>query len=151
MDRDAVLMRQEIAILGRVGVCAQRRREKPVILCQDRGRKKLAATAVSTDPLKKPETDMFTRSRFYSEMRYWRHQSWSVSRTQQPLVAEALADMSRAGGLWNCDSDVWDATLTTERLYEYDLDAEFVEPPDYALWRMRLFRLKRASLDCAIL
>jgi len=130
-------------------VCAQRRRDNPVILCQDRGRKKLAATAVSTNPLKKPETDMFTRSRFYSEMRYWRHQSWSVSRTRQPLVAEALAEMSQAGGLRNCNPVIWDATLETERFYEDILDAEFVEPPDYALWRMRIFRLKRASLDRA--
>jgi len=28
-----------------------------------------------------------------SEMRYWRHQSWSASRMQQPLVAEALEEM----------------------------------------------------------
>ena len=133
----------------RDAVCEQRRRENPVTLCQDRGRKKLAASAVSTNPLKKPETDMFTRSRFYSEMRYWRHQSWSVSRTQQPLVAEALAEMSRAGGLRNCNPEIWDATLVAEKLYEDVLDAEFVEPPDYALWRMRMFRLKRASLDRA--
>jgi hypothetical protein len=130
-------------------VCEQRRRENPVTLCQDRGCKKLAASAVSTNPLKKPETDMFTRSRFYSEMRYWRHQSWSMSRAQRPFVAEALVEMSRAGGLRNCKPEVWDATLAVERLYEDVLDAEFVELPDYALWRMRIFRLKRASLDRA--
>jgi len=133
----------------RDAICEQRRRENPVALCTDRGRKKLAASAVSTNPLKKPDTDVFTRSRYYSEMRYWRHQSWSASRMQQPLVAEALEEMSRAGGLRNCNPDVWDATLQVEKSYQDVLDMEFLEVPDYSLWRMRMFRLKRASLDRA--
>ena len=133
----------------REALCEQRRRDNPVTMCQDRGRKKLMATAVSTNPLKKPETDMFTRSRFYSEMRYWRHQSWSVSRAKKPFVAMALVEMSRAGGLRNCDPEIWDATLAAERFYEDILDEEFVESPDYSVWRMRMFRLKRASLDRA--
>ena len=57
--------------------------------------------------------------------------------------------MSRAGGLRNCDPEVWDATLTVERSFQNVLGAEFVEPADYALWRMMMFRLKRASLDRA--
>jgi len=130
-------------------VCERRRRENPVTMCTDTGLKKLMATAVSTTPSKKPTTEMFTRSRYYSEMRYWRHQSWSVSRSQRPIVAEALQEMSRAGGLRNCDPEVWDATLKVERSYQDVLNAEFVESPDYALWRMRMFRLKRASLDRA--
>ena len=68
---------------------------------------------------------------------------------QQPLVAEALEEMSRAGGLRNCNPDVWDATLQVEKSYQDVLDMEFLEVPDYSLWRMRMFRLKRASLDRA--
>lgn len=127
----------------------RRHTQAPVQIALDKGRKKLWTAAVSTDPLKKPTSEAFTRSRYYSEMRYWRHRSWSESRAQQPHVAEALVEMSQAGGLRNCNPDTWDATLAAEREHTDVLDAEFVENPDYALWRMRMFRKKRASLDRA--
>ena len=121
----------------------------PVMVTVDEGRSKLSSSAISVDPLKKPESEVFTRSRYYTDMRYWRQRGWSRRRTTQPYVAEALAEMSRAGGLRNCSEDLWDATLETARQYEDILDAEFVEHAGYAVWRMRMFRGKRASLDRA--
>ena len=121
----------------------------PVMVTADTGRAKLATSAISVDPLKMPESVAFTRSRYYADMRYWRQRGWSRRRTSQPLVAEALAEMSRAGGLRNCCEDTWDATLDAAKMYEDVLDAEFMEHAGYAVWRMRMFRGKRASLDRA--
>ena len=63
-EADAAKEREEHDI-----VCERRRRENPVTMGMDQGLKKLMATAVSTIPLKKPTSEMFTRSCYYSEMR----------------------------------------------------------------------------------
>jgi|APHM01.1.fsa_nt_gi hypothetical protein len=121
----------------------------PIMVAIDTGRKKLSTAAICTDPLKKPESEAFTRSRYYADMRYWRQRAWSRWRTRRPQVAEALAEMSRAGGLRNCVEETWDATLAVERHYEDVLDLEFVEHAGYAVWKMRMFRGKRVSFDRA--
>ena len=124
-------------------------KDPPIFVGIDSGRKKLFVAAISKEGYKKPKTYVFTRSRYYSEMRYWRHQSWSEAQVSRREVAGALVAISRGGGYRNCDLKTWRASLRAERDHHDVLDEEFVEKPDYAIWKMRLHRLKRASLDRA--
>lgn len=121
----------------------------PVFVGADDGRKKLYVAAVSRDATKKPTTVVFTRSRYYHEMRYQSHQAWNRQRQLQPALQAALAALSEAGGLRNCDPDLWRATLAAEREHDLVLRQEYLESKEHAVWRMRLFRRKRASLDRA--
>ena len=125
------------------------RSEPPITVGFDNGRKKLFVGAISREGYKKPETYVFTRSRYYSEMRYWRHEAWSREQTSRKEVAEALADVSRGGGYRNCDLGTWRESLKAEERHRKILDDEFIVKPCYAVWKMRLHRLKRASLDRA--
>lgn len=121
----------------------------PIFLGADEGRKKPFVAAISLHGWQKPRTVVFTRSSYYADMGYWRHQTWSKQRASRQEIASALLALSEAGGLKNCDPARWEATMAAERTHEALLDAEYVESPDYALWRMRLFRKKRRSLDNA--
>lgn len=127
--------------------------EGPQTLCSfvgvDPGRKKLLAAAISRPGGAKPETFMFTRARYYSEMGYWRHQAWCKDRASVGAVRTALDSLARAGGLKNCVPELWRATLEVEREHDAPLRREFLESKEYALWRMRLFRKKKRSLDHA--
>ena len=121
----------------------------PIFVAADTGRKKLWVAAVSTDPRKKPRTETFTRAQHYADMKYWRHRKWCRDRASQPHVSQALVAMSQAGGLRNCNPETWDATMAAERAHARDLDAEYVDDAAHGVWKMRLFRKKRGSLDRA--
>lgn len=123
----------------------------PVSLGADTGRKKLFVAAVSRCGYKKPSTVVFTRARYYKEMGYHRHRQWSLERCRQPAVAAALAALASCGGLKNCDTARWKAVLAEQRRHDLVLDREFLVNKEHALWRMRLFRKKRKSLDSAAL
>jgi len=125
------------------------KKESPITIGIDNGRKKLFVGAISNKGYKKPTTFTFTRSRYYSEMRYWRHESWSKAQTSSEEVAKALANVSVGGGYKCCELKTWRESLGAERKHHETLDKEFILKPDYAIWKMRLHRLKRASLDRA--
>ena len=141
---DAAQAERDAMIAARIAAPA------PVIAALDTGRKKLFVAATSREPTKRPLTSVFTRARFYHEMGYWRHRKWEAGRREgTPEVQAALAELSRTGGVRNCCVDAWRAYLTVERRHDVLLDAEFVRDVERALWRMRLFRFKHASLDRA--
>lgn len=121
----------------------------PIMVGVDEGRAKLMAAAISQHPLRKPKTSVFTRKHYYAAMGYWRQQKWSQARGQSNEVQAALNALSSAGGLQNCDPARWDATMEAERDHHEVLYREYVENPEYAVWRMRLFRKKRSALDRA--
>lgn len=122
----------------------------PIFMGCDTGRKKLFTIATSAIGSKLPSTTVFTRSRYYTEMKYWRHQRWSEHRASSPEVSAALNALSEAGGLKNCDPDLWHATLAASRTHEGVLRSEYLENKEYAVWKMRMFRKKRSSLDRAV-
>ncbi|PNH00676.1 hypothetical protein TSOC_013487 [Tetrabaena socialis] len=122
----------------------------PIMVGVDTGRAKLFAAAVSHHACKKPESVVFTRRQYYASMGYWRQQKWSQARGTSIRVQEALAALALAGGLKSCDEARWTAALDAEKQHEEILKAEYEEETEYALWRMRLFRKKRQSLDRAM-
>lgn len=122
----------------------------PIFVAGDQGRKKLMAWAVSREGTKKPLAHMFTRSRYYKEMGYWSQQSWCKSRSTIPDVQAALAAIAQAGGFKNCNTATWHSTLEVERAHDGALDREYLHNKDYAVWKMRLFRKKRRSMDGAM-
>ncbi len=117
----------------------------------DLGRAKPFAAAISTHACQRPTTSIFTRRRFYNDMMYWRHQRWEAQRmASKPAVREALDRLSNSGGLKTCDHETWLRRVAAERRDGGMLDDEFVRDKDRALWRMRMFCKKRASLNCAV-
>ena len=94
---------------------------------------------------------VFTRSRYYYEMHYHQNRKWELDRmATKPAIRNILEVLSQSGGINNCDRDSWERFFTVERSFHDDLRDEFVVFNGRALWRMRMFRWKRASLDRAI-
>ena len=122
----------------------------PIIVAIDRGRAKLFTAAVSHSAIEKPITMAFTRRQYYYEMGYTRHQRWSTGRAMQTDVATALQDLSNSGGTGNGDLASWTAYLTAAKAHGDVLRNEFIVNPEYAVWRMRLFRWKRMSMSRAV-
>ena len=123
----------------------------PVFAALDTGRKKLFVAAVQRDATTKPESEVFSRSRYYYDMRYGASQAAEKRRLQaNPAAVQALTDLSQSGGLHNCDAESWAAYLAADAQVATCLDAEYVTGVDRALWKMRMFRWKRRSLDTAV-
>ena len=134
----------------------------PIFAAADEGRAKLATFAVwkPTPPAmsypgmtadawvrKKPSTVTLTRKGYYRTMGYFRHRSWSREQQQRPAIAAVLASLSKAGGVRRSRLSEVVGALAVEKAHEAELDAEYVQRRDYAVWRMRLFRGKRRALD----
>ena len=125
-------------------------RPAPIIVALDNGRAKIFSAAISSSAIKKPTSMAFSRRRYYFEMGHQRNRRWESERTSaRPLVTTALVQMSLTGGLRNCDIEKWRAFLEVNRDNDEVLHAEYVVAKDRALWRMRMFRWKRRSLDRA--
>lgn len=123
----------------------------PVHIGIDTGVAKPFVAAVWRDHAKKPHTVTFTRRRYYFEMHYSRRLKWETRRLEQrPAVKACLATLSASGGVHNCDTATWVAYLTADREADVLLDAEYVQDVERALWKMRMFRWKKRSLDRAV-
>ena len=123
----------------------------PIVSACDTGRAKPFVASVSKDPTKKPESYVFTRSRYYHEMHYHQNRKWERNRMdQRQNVRETLDLLSNSGGIKNCDQHAWERFFVIERSHRDILRDEFVVDKERALWRMRMFRMKRASLDRAV-
>ena len=124
----------------------------PIVVGIDTGRAKLFVAAVSKSAIRKPETVAFTRRRYYYEMAHHRHRRWERGRTDEnPQLIDALAGLASSGGLRNCDVQRWRAYLGVDRDNDELLHTEYVVYKERALWKMRMFRWKRRSLDRAAL
>lgn len=124
---------------------------KPVFVALDAGRAKLFSAAISRCACKKPSSMAFKRHRYYYEMGHHRNRRWELERMASvPLVQAALASLASSGGVGNCDDEKWRAYLNASRENDNILHAEFVLDKERALWRMRMFRWKRRSLDLAV-
>ena len=125
--------------------------ERPLCGALDLGRAKLFTAAVQTKPYKKPTTVTFTRKRYYHEMHDRPRKRWEKQRLDaRPDVREALTLLSQSGGARNCDMEMWRQYLEAEAEHRDVLDTEFVDEIERALWTMRMFRWKKASLDRAV-
>jgi len=122
----------------------------PVHISIDTGRAKPFVAAVAHTLWKKPESEVFTRRRYYYEMHDGPRKQWEAQRLEaRPEVVAALLTLSLSGGLHNCDAVSWAAYLDADLLVDDMLDAEYVTDVERALWKMRMFRWKKASLDRA--
>ena len=124
----------------------------PVFSALDTGRAKPYVAAVSRNGQDggAAETVVFTRRRHRYEIRDRARSKWERARlVARPFVEQAHAALADSGGLRNCDHGIWTAFLAAQQPLDAALDAEFVLDKDRAVWRMRMFRWKRASLDRA--
>lgn len=117
----------------------------------DRGRAKLLTAAISASPEADREATsyVYTRGRYYHDIKYHAHQKIMRRRAAAPRVSAALQALAATGGHKNCDAPTWRQYLAAEREHEVALDDEYVRDKEYALWRMRMFRWKRRSMDAA--
>ena len=126
-------------------------KEIPLIVAVDTGRAKPFVAAISTNPVKKPKAHVFTRSRYYYEMHYHQKQKWEHERmASRPDIQGILVSLSESGGIHNCDVTKWEDYLEVESTHYAVLRDEYIGDKERALWRMRMFRWKRASLDKAV-
>lgn len=121
---------------------------RPITVGIDTGRAKLFTAAVSQNAVVKPTTVMFRRSQYYHEMRHGVRTRWDRARQDTPTVRQAVEQLSE-GSLRSCQPESWDTYLVAAKAHEQTLDAEFVECSERAVWRMRAFRWRKASLDRA--
>ena len=125
---------------------------RPVFGGGDTGRAKLFAFAIDRGDGCKPDTLVFTRRQYYHEMGYFSQQRWEAKRRYQvDGLDAALSDLSACNGsLASPRPDVWDKYVDAERTHSELLDGEYVVDKGRALWKMRMFRFKRSSLDRAV-
>ena len=119
--------------------------ENPVQVGVDTGRAKLYTAAISPDPIKRPETVLFTRRRYYHEIKHHIRTRWENQRASHPDVKQAILEMALNRGKSNIVGYLESVVI------HYDtLKAEYIDHMERALWTMRLFRLKKRSLDSAV-
>ena len=68
----------------------------------------------------------------------------------RPDIQGILVSLSESGGIHNCDVTKWEDYLEVESTHYAVLRDEYIGDKERALWRMRMFRWKRASLDKAV-
>ena len=121
---------------------------KPIFAALDNGRVKLHVAAINKSGYKEPSTCMFTKKQYYYEMKHGVRKRWEQDRvSSQPMLKAVLDQLSTTNGLGNCDPESWDAYLSIDAQHAGLLEEEYIKNIDRALWKMRMFRLKRRSLD----
>lgn len=121
-----------------------------VFIALDNGLVKPYVAAITTDPTKPPETLVFTRRRHRHDMGYFAFRRWEQRRlAQRADVRTALVELSQSGGTRNVDTVRWEAYMQAHSSNATCLLSEY-ESAERALWRMRMFRRGRSSLDRAV-
>lgn len=157
MPRDARVQSFETDGVG-VSICIQRPvsllpskevkeqpLQDPVFVGVDLGRAKLFTSAISTNGIQKPKTVLYTRRNYYRDMKHKHHRRFEIERGDQPDLKEVIGNLSQDGGKRNIDLYVQKVADNLEVLRN-----EYLVDKERALWKMRLFRLKKRALDKAV-
>lgn len=122
------------------------RLEDPMMVGIDGGRAKILAAAICTNSLTKPETLIFSRKQYYKEIKHKVRMKWENNRVQSnPQLKVALTDLSEDNGTLNVV--VYIRKVNTHHQVLHD---EYIIDKERALWKMRLYRFKKRSIDLAI-
>jgi hypothetical protein len=119
-------------------------RDNPVTIGMDTGRAKMFAAAISTCATQKPKTIMFTRGRYYHEMKHNIRMKWERARSANPAVSQANQLLSLHSKVTDLPGYIACVTNNIDVL-----KAEYF-CVERALWKMRLFRLKKKSMSQAV-
>ena len=121
--------------------------DNPVFIGGDEGRAKIMTCAVSTNPLKQPTKIVFSRRSYYRSTKH-----------KARLLFETSEREKNHGELQNVIQQLSLSpkhTMTSQyvrRVADEHFDVmkrEFIVNKERALWRMRLYRMKKRSLDRA--
>lgn len=127
-------------------VDSMERLDNPVFSGADGGRAKIFVAAVSTDPLEKPTTVSFTRKQYYKEIKHKVRSRWENNRVaSNPHLQHALVVLSEDSGSLNIVLYIQKISLHHQILHQ-----EYIINKERALWKMRLYRFKKRSLDLAV-
>jgi hypothetical protein len=119
-----------------------KKEDHPVIIGMDLGRAKAYAAAISSNPIKKPESLTFTRRKYYFEMKHRIRKRFENTRSQQPHIKNALQALALTRN--------FNQYLVVLNQHYINMKNEYLIDKERALWRMRLYRLKTRSLDKAV-
>lgn len=120
--------------------------ENPVFAAIDFGRAKIFTASISSNPLKKPISYSFTRGRFYYDIKHNIRKNINEKNIiDKPDLKDALEQLALDNGKKNIES-----YITKVSNYSIILLNEYLISKEYALWRMRLFRLSKQSKDLAV-
>lgn len=120
--------------------------DNPVFSGVDEGRAKIFVASVSTDPLKKPETVSFTRKQYYKEIKSKVRSRWENNKVaSNPPLQQILVNLSEDNGTLNMSLYIQKVSIHHEVLQQ-----EYIADKERALWKMRLYRFKKRSLDLAV-
>ena len=118
------------------------RLDNPTFAGADLGRAKLFTAAVSVDGTKKPISIVFTRRQYYHDIKHRIRMKWEKQRSSQEPLRQVLIELSSQGG----QSNLLHYTQVISQNLEV-LQNEYSINKERALWKMRLYRLKKRSLD----
>jgi len=121
--------------------------DNPVFIGGDEGRAKIMTCAISTDPKKKPTKVVLTRRSYYrstkhNERRTFESNQLHKNNNELQSIFQELSQSPKH-------------TMTTQYVMNIGfthfevLKREFIVNKERALWRMRLYRMKKRSLDKA--
>ena len=110
----------------------------------DPGRAKAFTAAVADNPLKPPKTIMLTRGEYYYRIKHSHRTVYEQARSSLPDVAAALDALSQTS-----KSD-FPAYFKAVSVHANTLINEYLNNVERPLWRMRLYRLKRQTLDRSV-
>lgn len=117
----------------------------PAMVGIDIGRAKLFTASISTNSIKKPISYAYTRRQYYRDMKHKFNKRFEEQRSQRPIIASTLNTLSANGGKKN----IQQYTQSVSSHFE-TLKREYIEDKERALWRMRMYRLKKRALDKAV-
>jgi hypothetical protein len=98
--------------------------------------------AISSDPIKKPETIILTRRQYYFDIKHRIRMKWEKQRSNMNPIKDILIQLSINGGKGNLLYYIQTFITHIE-----ELKKEYLFNKERALWKMRLYRLKKKSLD----
>jgi hypothetical protein len=122
-----------------------------IFTADDNGRVKLSTVAIcSDDPTIKPATVVMTRNKYFSEIKLRIRRKWEERRIASIAgLREAHIALS-SGSLKTCDPVLFDLYLQATITHEAALNADYFGDKERELWKMRIFRKRKSSLDRAV-
>jgi hypothetical protein len=130
---------------GRIQDALITREDNPVFVGGDEGRAKPVVCALSSNPLKKPTSLVFTRKQYYYEIKHTHRMRYEKERNAIPEVQAALQALSSTPKATNLIGYIHNIASHVNTMKQ-----EYLHNVERPLWQMRLFRLKKQSLDRAV-
>lgn len=118
----------------------------PVYVGIDFGRAKIFTASIKKSRDEPLEKVVFTRGKYYYEIKHKiRKKETENHLIENPEIQNIINQLSLNNGKKNIEN-----YITNISIYSVELKKEYIHSKYYALWKMRLFRLRKKSKDLAV-